>query len=126
MYVIGGIVDRTVKKALTFNTAKEHGITCQRLPIQEYIHQRAGSHVLNVDHVLDIIHRHNETKDWLSTLTAVVPQRKQVGKQGYKAKKEQELMQSVTATDELASTEQEAVGKTEQEIMESTELTGVV
>ena len=99
MYVIGGIVDRSVKKALTFNTAKELGITCQRLPIQEYIPNRAGSHVLNIDYVLDIIHKQIELKDWVASLTAVIPLRKQVGKsnahQSSSSSQQQEESQTV-------------------------------
>jgi len=53
------------------------GITCQRLPIQEYIPTRY-THVLNVDTVLKIICLFGQYGgDWKKALEEAVPLRKQ-------------------------------------------------
>ena len=54
IYIIGGIVDRTVQKNCSLNKANEKRIRTMRLPIQEYLPNRQ-THVLNIDHVLHII-----------------------------------------------------------------------
>jgi tRNA (guanine9-N1)-methyltransferase len=54
IYVIGGIVDRSVRKFQTLERAKALGIRTARFPIQEYIPGRL-THILNVDHALGII-----------------------------------------------------------------------
>ena len=78
VYVIGGIVDRSVKKAASLDWAKEHGLRTMRLPVQEYIPHRE-THVLNIDTVVSIILAHQERGDWEQVLTACMPLRRQNG-----------------------------------------------
>ena len=72
--MIGGVVDRCVRKARTLSLAETHQIPSMRLPIQEYIPLRQ-THILNVDAVFNIIARFQATGDWLETLSACVPLR---------------------------------------------------
>jgi tRNA (guanine9-N1)-methyltransferase len=75
VYIIGGVVDRTIKKACTLNCAYAQDIRVLRLPIKEYVpdHQ---SHVLNIDTIVSIICTYNETLDWLKTFEICIPKRK--------------------------------------------------
>lgn len=52
--MIGGIVDRTVKKNLTLDKAQQHGVRVVRFPVQEYIPTRVN-HILNIDTCVQII-----------------------------------------------------------------------
>lgn len=86
IYVIGGIVDKSVKKSLTYHLALDQSIRCCRLPVQEYIPNRQ-SHILNIDTVVSIICNYLYTRDWLSSLTSAIPLRRQTkgGKEARKA-----------------------------------------
>lgn len=53
-YVIGGIIDRTVKKAITLGEAERLGARAMRLPLQEHT-PGLSTHILNVDHVFRIL-----------------------------------------------------------------------
>ena len=86
VYVIGGIVDRSVRKGLSLSVAEERGVACFRLPVQEHIPQRV-THVLNIDTVVQIIARFVETGDWRSTLMELVPLRMQQKKEGGSGKR---------------------------------------
>jgi len=77
VYVIGGIVDCTVRSGLTKNRARSVGAVCRRLPIQEYIPEHAN-HILNVDCCVHIVCTHLETGDWVETFKRTLPQRKLV------------------------------------------------
>jgi tRNA (Guanine-1)-methyltransferase len=74
-YVIGGIIDRSIKKAVTLDRARELSIAARRLPIQEYIRQRTN-HILNVDHVVHAICTYLHTRDWATTFDQTLPTRK--------------------------------------------------
>ena len=51
VYVIGGIVDRTVRSNITLDKAHEKGVKALRLPVKEYF-PKAQSHVINIDQVV--------------------------------------------------------------------------
>ncbi|GBM12352.1 tRNA-dihydrouridine(16/17) synthase [NAD(P)(+)]-like, partial [Araneus ventricosus] len=95
VYVIGGIVDDTVKKDLSLNHAKDFNIKTARLPIVEYLvpySANPGTTVLTVNQVFDILLKYYETKDWTESLSCNVPLRK-----GYCApSKKDDLSQSIT------------------------------
>ncbi|GFY67567.1 tRNA methyltransferase 10 homolog B, partial [Trichonephila inaurata madagascariensis] len=79
VYVIGGIVDDTVKKNLSLNHAKNFNIRSARLPIPEYLapySSNPGATVLTVNQVFDILLKYYETKDWTEALGSHVPLRK--------------------------------------------------
>jgi len=77
IYVIGGIVDRSVQKGLTYQRASERQVRVVRLPIQEYVlNRKKGSHILNVEHVIRILMRMLNENDWAKVLNEVLPNRK--------------------------------------------------
>ena len=73
--MIGGIVDRSVRKSRTLDLASSQGIRAVRLPIQEHIPNRQ-THILNVDCVFSILCKYLECGDWSTTLREMVPIRK--------------------------------------------------
>lgn len=75
VYMIGGIVDRSVRKARTLGKAVTHDIQTARFPIQEVLPERR-THILNIDHALKIICGHLHTNDWHKVLSECVPLRK--------------------------------------------------
>jgi tRNA (guanine9-N1)-methyltransferase len=79
VYVIGGIVDRSVRKGRTKDFAVEESVECARLPVQEYIPNRQ-SHILNIDQMVSILCTYLETQDWLLTLQQHVPIRRVMSK----------------------------------------------
>ena len=74
-YVIGGIVDRNRYPLLTFNKAKEQGISHGKLPIGEHL-KLSTSSVLTVNQVYEIMATQFNIKDWSQTLNKVIPERK--------------------------------------------------
>lgn len=71
VYVIGGIVDRTVNKGMTLNMANLNQIKhCYRLPIP------GKSIVLNIDTVLLALLSYQECGNWGKALTNAIPKRK--------------------------------------------------
>nr|XP_042902644.1 uncharacterized protein LOC107454893 isoform X2 [Parasteatoda tepidariorum] len=79
IYVIGGIVDGTVKKDLSLNHAKDYNIHTVRLPITEYLvpcSTNPGTTVLTVNQVFDILLKYYETENWIEALSSNVPIRK--------------------------------------------------
>lgn len=75
IYVIGGIVDRTVRKAATLTTAQQIGAQTRRLPLKEHLGSLV-THVLNVDHVFRILCDYQETKSWNEAIVRQVPARR--------------------------------------------------
>lgn len=79
IYVIGGIIDGTVKKDLSLSHAKQFSIQTAKLPIAEYLvrcSQNPGTTVLTVNQVFDILLKYYETEDWIQALSCNVPPRK--------------------------------------------------
>ena len=74
VYVIGGIVDRSVRKAVTLDWARAHGVRTKRLPVREYLEGKP-KFVLNIDTVVGVICRLKETLDWKVSLESAIPQR---------------------------------------------------
>lgn len=71
-FVIGGLVDRTVQKNASLNRARELGIPAKRLPIQEFM---IGRKCLNLDHVVTMVCKFKETKDWKTAFDFSAPKR---------------------------------------------------
>ena len=63
VYIIGGIIDRTVRSNLTLDLASVQGVASRRLPVKEFFPQ-AQSHVINIDQVVSLFCHFQETKDW--------------------------------------------------------------
>ena len=91
VYVIGGLVDRTIAKFETRDQASavpgDAAPVMRKLPVQEYCGRGPTGQVLNVNTVAEIIAalgkaaRDGTKPDWAAIMRSIVPQRKQ-GKQG--------------------------------------------
>lgn len=74
VYIIGGLVDRTVKKGVTAKLAADSGWIARRLPLQEHFGHSA---VLNVNDVVATLLLVHGGSDWESALKAAIPPRRQ-------------------------------------------------
>jgi tRNA (guanine9-N1)-methyltransferase len=61
VFIIGGLVDRTIQKYASLNRAEKLGIPARSLPIRPFMKQRT---CLNLDHILSIVCKFIEVKDW--------------------------------------------------------------
>lgn len=91
VYVIGGLVDRTVQKGASLRLAQQCGARAVRLPIPEHLGGalHKGKGVLNVNDVFAILLSVHAGQGWKEALEAAIPQRfrqpqqgKQQGKKG--------------------------------------------
>ncbi|CAG9316261.1 unnamed protein product [Blepharisma stoltei] len=74
VYVIGGLVDRTRKNSITLNKAVQKNFRAYRLPIQEEITQKIRV-VLNINTVVEILHKKASGMPWKEALNSSIPQR---------------------------------------------------
>ncbi|XP_073405853.1 tRNA methyltransferase 10 homolog B isoform X2 [Dendrobates tinctorius] len=77
VYVLGGLVDESVQKKVTYQKAKAHGLHTARLPIQEYMVKKDNvknyhSEILAINQVFDILRAYCETRSWPQALRAGV------------------------------------------------------
>ena len=87
IYVIGGLVDDSVKKKATFDFAGENKISAFKLPISEYCDREEGGsfkQILTINQVFGILLKYLETSDWKEAFEAELPKRI-----GFKPKEEQ-------------------------------------
>jgi len=80
VYVIGGLVDDSVKKDITKTYAVGNQIVTARLPIQEHcIRNSKGNHsfkqILTINQVFEIMLKYDEYKDWSIALGDAIPKR---------------------------------------------------
>eukprot|EP00300_Choanocystis_sp_HF-7_P042878 c9547_g1_i2.p1 GENE.c9547_g1_i2~~c9547_g1_i2.p1 ORF type:complete len:238 (-),score=70.55 c9547_g1_i2:24-737(-) len=68
VYVIGGIVDRSVRKETSIKVAQTHSLRTARLPTK---------HVLNIDTVIKTLAVFQECQDWSAAMRQSVPLRTQ-------------------------------------------------
>ncbi|DBA03272.1 TPA: hypothetical protein N0F65_011631 [Lagenidium giganteum] len=73
VYVVGGIVDRTVRKNETLSKAQAHSYQTARLPLHE--HMTVRKPVLNIDSVLIALNEFNNHHDWKRAFDIAVPKR---------------------------------------------------
>lgn len=86
VYVIGGLVDETVSKKVTFNKCEELKIKTYALPIEKYMRRLPGNtnqvslysfnKILAINQVFDILSKYYESHSWPDALKIGVPKRK--------------------------------------------------
>jgi tRNA (guanine9-N1)-methyltransferase len=81
IYVIGGLVDRNRHKGITLRKADGEGIRHARLPLAQHC-KLAGSAVLTVNQVVDILLAWLEVRDWRAACLRAIPPRKRVAEDG--------------------------------------------
>ncbi|XP_028985360.1 RNA (guanine-9-)-methyltransferase domain-containing protein 2 [Betta splendens] len=74
-YVIGGLVDHNHHKGITFERAKELGISHAQLPLSSFVKMNSRK-VLAVNHVFEIILAYLEKGSWQEAFCTILPQRK--------------------------------------------------
>lgn len=74
IYVVGGLVDRTIRKHATSRFAQENGIECRRFPLKEYYPSKPKL-VLNVNAVVEALIAVHGGKSWEDAFRTVIPKR---------------------------------------------------
>ncbi|KAM4714862.1 tRNA methyltransferase 10 homolog A [Anableps anableps] len=74
-YVIGGLVDHNHHKGLSYERAKELGISHAQLPLSSFVKMNSRK-VLAVNHVFEIILAYLEKGSWQEAFFTILPQRK--------------------------------------------------
>ncbi|XP_072010565.1 tRNA methyltransferase 10 homolog B isoform X2 [Engystomops pustulosus] len=77
IYIVGGLVDESVQKKVTYQKAKGNNLQTARLPIQEYMIKKDNvknyhSEILAINNVFDILCTYCETRSWPEALRAGV------------------------------------------------------
>ena len=78
VYVIGGLVDDSVKKDTSSSFCDRLGLQTGKLPIGQFMERgQSGSfkQILTINQVFDILVKFHETKDWRTALGSNVPQK---------------------------------------------------
>ncbi|RLN74499.1 hypothetical protein BBJ28_00009531 [Nothophytophthora sp. Chile5] len=78
VYVVGGIVDRSVRKGETMAKATAQGLRTARLPLQEHFAltgEAVRTHILNLDSVLIVLNEVANHGDWGRAFQRAVPPR---------------------------------------------------
>ncbi|KAL4224019.1 tRNA methyltransferase 10 C [Mactra antiquata] len=71
IYIIGGLVDRNMRKRLTYSSAKECGIKCYSLPLDRYVKVESSARKqLNINTVFSIMLNMYLTKSWEKAFSA--------------------------------------------------------
>lgn len=73
VYILGGLVDESVQKKVTFQKAWEYSVKTARLPIQEYMvrcqnGKNYHSEILAINQVFDVLATYFETHSWPEAL----------------------------------------------------------
>ncbi|KAL7875709.1 hypothetical protein AOLI_G00106720 [Acnodon oligacanthus] len=88
VYILGGLVDESIQKKISYTRAEELGVQMARLPIDEYMVKKPNSKnfyskILAINQVFEILLTYRDTGSWTTALSAGIP----VGK-GYVASSE--------------------------------------
>ena len=76
VYVIGGLVDRSVQKAASLARARGLGAATARLPLEAHSAIVDAREPLTLDAVLTILLEYNASADWGRAIIAALPERK--------------------------------------------------
>ncbi|XP_077983343.1 tRNA methyltransferase 10 homolog C-like [Glandiceps talaboti] len=71
VYIIGGLVDLSIKKGLSFAKVKRHNLESARLPLDHFVKWGVGSKNLTLDQMVHIMLNIKETNDWQQALKHV-------------------------------------------------------
>ncbi|GAM83156.1 hypothetical protein ANO11243_011420 [Dothideomycetidae sp. 11243] len=74
-YIVGGLVDKNREKGVCHRAACESGIRTARLPIGEYLEMQSRK-VLATNHVVEIMLKWLEYRNWGKAFLEVIPKRK--------------------------------------------------
>lgn len=91
VYIIGGMVDRSIRSGISLANAKRLRLATARLPLDEYLHWEQGSKNLTLDCVMNVLLTIKETGKWEEALK-FVPTRKHSGLLSHKPKMRQTVM----------------------------------
>ncbi|NXS73597.1 TM10C methyltransferase, partial [Pandion haliaetus] len=78
IYIIGSLVDRSIKKGLSLARAKRLGLETAALPLEKYLLWNTGAKNLTLDQMMHILLTLKNTGDWKAALE-FVPKRKYCG-----------------------------------------------
>ncbi|XP_057199539.1 tRNA methyltransferase 10 homolog B-like isoform X2 [Triplophysa rosa] len=78
VYILGGLVDESIQKKISYKRAKELGVHTVRLPIDEYMVKKSNpknfhSKILAINQVFEVLLAFCETKDWTTALASGIP-----------------------------------------------------
>lgn len=77
VYVIGGLVDRSREKGLTYARARAAGIATARLPLAEHLELGPEQHrSLAVNHVFEIVMHRARGLEWGDAMLRAMPPRR--------------------------------------------------
>ncbi|PFH34395.1 tRNA (guanine-N1)-methyltransferase [Besnoitia besnoiti] len=76
VYIIGGLVDRTISRSETYRQAEAHRYETRKLPFNTFLPDQQRL-VLNINTVVEILLHFRQHQDWTAALLAAVPQRLQ-------------------------------------------------
>uniref|UniRef100_A0A3B1JE32 tRNA methyltransferase 10 homolog B n=1 Tax=Astyanax mexicanus TaxID=7994 RepID=A0A3B1JE32_ASTMX len=78
VYILGGLVDESIQKKISYTRAKELGVYMARLPIDEYMVKKPNpknfhSKILAINQVFEILLKFRDTGNWITALGAGIP-----------------------------------------------------
>ncbi|XP_013805495.1 tRNA methyltransferase 10 homolog C [Apteryx mantelli] len=97
IYIIGSMVDRSIKTGVSLAQAKRLGLETASLPLEKYLLWNVGAKNLTLDQMMHILLTLKDTGDWRKALE-FVPKRKYcgfVGRSVYELKKSLNLMNTL-------------------------------
>lgn len=110
VYVIGGLVDRTVRKGASLRLAQRCGARAVRLPIAEHLGSAAlgnSKGVLNVNDVFNALLAVHAGDSWLEALDAAIPQRFRIQQPGSEQQGQQVQQQATEPQQQVIEERQE-------------------
>ncbi|NXO21304.1 TM10C methyltransferase, partial [Cisticola juncidis] len=78
IYIVGSVVDRSIKRGISLARAKRLGLETAALPLEKYLLWNTGAKNLTLDQMMHILLTLKDTADWKKALE-FVPKRKYCG-----------------------------------------------